>query len=246
MNNLKTDPTTRKQRPSSLLLDKSLPSLSSLQSMDSFSSIGLPTPTSPCCRDFVKDSTEYPSSPPLEKKATELTSTAAKPSFQPFPFTHKHSKPLRHERSQSVIDYSTQFPNTWACSQTRILEPLHKFDEAMVWMQQNSRLSTENQRLQKALDDERSCTIRLAETLAQTELELEAVTAATVSAASEEKIKTETETETEKKECGLLTATEVEEMLRQVRAVERRRWSEIVERLERQVNQLRTDHKKLK
>ncbi|KAI9018700.1 hypothetical protein CLU79DRAFT_759941 [Phycomyces nitens] len=205
MNNLKSD-TATKPRPSSLCFDRPMASFN-----------GLPTPTSPS-REFLKHPTDY--SLPLEPNM-QLTPAAESPALE---FSFNRSKPLRHERSQSVIDYSTQFPNTWEYTQKRSLEPLRNFDEAMVWMQQNSRLSTENQRLRKALDDERSCTIRLAETLAQTELELQAVTAGEEIRESEQ-------------ERGL-SLSEVEEMLRQVRAVERRRWSEIVERLERQVNQL--------
>ncbi|KAI9322718.1 hypothetical protein BX666DRAFT_1897764 [Dichotomocladium elegans] len=121
----------------------------------------------------------------------------------------------RHERMQSgVVDYSAQYPSTWAYarSTSASLRPVSNMDEALVWIQQNNRLVQENLRLKKTLEEVNQAHASLARKLKE----------------YQDQRKDEINDEQKR----------INETLRRVRSEERARWAEIVERLERQVRQL--------
>ncbi|KAJ8658919.1 hypothetical protein O0I10_005301 [Lichtheimia ornata] len=124
------------------------------------------------------------------------------------------SSSSRHERSQSnVIDYSAQFPSTWAYANATKspIMPVSNMDEALTWIIQNNRLVQENQRLKRELEMVKMERAQLADTI------------------QEMKQQHSSQSENER----------IKETLRQVRSQERARWAEIVEKLEREVRDLK-------
>lgn len=112
-----------------------------------------------------------------------------------------------------MIDYSAQFPNTWAYANATKspIQPCSNMDEALTWIIQNNRLVQENQRLKRELEMVKMERAQLADTI------------------QEMKQQDKNQSENER----------IKETLRQVRSQERARWAEIVEKLEREVRELR-------
>ncbi|KAI7882200.1 hypothetical protein K492DRAFT_176515 [Lichtheimia hyalospora FSU 10163] len=193
---------------------------------------GMPSPTTTIASPTSMHESElqgYPS-PPLSRppssaiepiQPTPTASTPVPTSLskrrsppQPLRLQDQRSSSSRHERSQSnVIDYSAQFPSTWAYANATQspIGPVSNMDEALTWIIQNNRLVQENQRLKRELELVKMERDQLADTI--------------------QEMKQEDNNNSNENE-------RIKETLRQVRSQERARWAEIVERLERQVREL--------
>ncbi|CDH52385.1 predicted protein [Lichtheimia corymbifera JMRC:FSU:9682] len=195
---------------------------------------GIPSPTTTVASPtsmHESDLQGYPSPPLSRPPSSAIESVQPTPTAStPIPSSSRRRQPpkplqlqdhqqrsassSRHERSQSnVIDYSAQFPSTWAYANATKspIMPVSNMDEALTWIIQNNRLVQENQRLKRELELVKMERAQLADTI------------------QEMKQQNNHQSENER----------IKETLRQVRSQERARWAEIVEKLEREVRDLK-------